>query len=315
MPLRALGKAAHCSVHGIAVSMVSHALSTIITWRANRTTVVITHNLMQVGARDFVYVLKDGCVVESGERWELEGGRVFSGMVSTPSPAVVEKKSPTQATKPAAKPELSAVPSALTHIAPSSLTHVARIAQVPFALDMAAFAWHQTLSPYKLLPAPSTVFTRPPSMRFTPSAVVDFDGGKEGVAAYWNNNTNKEYGGNIKLCIASDDAPSSGDSSSAPLSIWRLLHELYPTILHKLLVLFRLVTCLLSGALMPVFSFLLSRLFFEVSVGAQDTRMINAYGVFMLGTAALDGLLMGLTYFSMQAATMAWVNHLCLTAL
>ncbi|KAJ7280214.1 P-loop containing nucleoside triphosphate hydrolase protein [Mycena rebaudengoi] len=275
-------------------------------WRADRTTIVITHDLAQVGAGDFVYVLKDGCVVESGERRELEGGGVFSGMVSTPSPAVVtEKKSPAQATKPAAKPELT---SALTRVAPSALTRVARIAQAPFALDMAAFAWHRTPSPYKPLPAPSTVFTRPPSMRFTPSAVVDFDVGKEG-AAYWNNN---EYGGDIKLRIASDDTPSSGDS--APPSIWRLLRELYPTVPHKPLVFFGLVTCLLSGALTPVFSFLLSRLFFEVSVGAQDTRMINAYGALVLGAAALDGLLMGLKYFCMQAAAMAWVNRLRLTA-
>jgi len=36
------------------------------------TTVVITHDLSQIGPKDFVYVLKDGRVVEQGFRSDLE---------------------------------------------------------------------------------------------------------------------------------------------------------------------------------------------------------------------------------------------------
>jgi ATP-binding cassette subfamily B (MDR/TAP) protein 1 len=85
---------------------------------------------------------------------------------------------------------------------------------------------------------------------------------------------------------------------------------MYPTIPHKPLVALGLVICLLSGATTPVFSFLLSRLLFEVSTGAHDARAINTYGALALAVAALDGLLMGLKYFLMQSTAMAWVTRL-----
>jgi ATP-binding cassette subfamily B (MDR/TAP) protein 1 len=41
-------------------------------WRKNKTTIVITHDLSQIESKDFVYVLKDGTVVEQGFRYDLE---------------------------------------------------------------------------------------------------------------------------------------------------------------------------------------------------------------------------------------------------
>ncbi|PVG03933.1 P-loop containing nucleoside triphosphate hydrolase protein [Serendipita vermifera] len=41
-------------------------------WRRNRTTIVITHDLSQIGPDDFVYVLKEGSLVEQGFRQDLE---------------------------------------------------------------------------------------------------------------------------------------------------------------------------------------------------------------------------------------------------
>lgn len=46
----------------------------------------------------------------------------------------------------------------------------------------------------------------------------------------------------------------------------------------------------------PIFSFLLSRLMFEVSAN-PDAASINSYGALVLGVAAVDGLLMGLKYY------------------
>jgi len=41
-------------------------------WRKNKTTIVITHDLSQIQSQDFVYVLKNGRVVEQGYRADLE---------------------------------------------------------------------------------------------------------------------------------------------------------------------------------------------------------------------------------------------------
>ncbi|KAJ7485153.1 P-loop containing nucleoside triphosphate hydrolase protein [Mycena galericulata] len=278
-------------------------------WRRNRTTIVITHDLAQIGPDDFVYVLKDGCVVETGCRADLDSYvcGVFSGMAASgdmPSPKQVPRldfpKANTILENAHHIHELASRSLPFGHLfdipnltfataPPSALTRVARVAQ--FSPNISAFSWHRTPSPYKPLPLPSTVFTRPPSLRFPPSA---FDL-KERDA----------FGGDIKVHI-----PSSPAAPEAPSTIWGLLREIYPTIPHKPFVLFGLVVCVLSGAATPVFSFLLSRLLFEVSTGAQDTAAINKYGLIVLVVAAADGLLMGLKYFVMQATAMAWVTRL-----
>ena len=41
-------------------------------WRRNKITIVITHDLSQIESGDFVYVLKDGRVVEQSFRYDLE---------------------------------------------------------------------------------------------------------------------------------------------------------------------------------------------------------------------------------------------------
>ncbi|KAJ7119608.1 P-loop containing nucleoside triphosphate hydrolase protein [Mycena epipterygia] len=280
-------------------------------FRQDRTTIVITHDLAQISPDALVYVLKDGCVVESGRRADLD--MYVCGVFNTMTPTDVSirqelpKVAPTAPEEPDHVHQFTSRPLPFGHLflsttlhnltataPPSALTRVSRVAQ--FSPNVASFSWHRTPSPYKPLPLPSTVLTRPPSLRFTPSS---FD------------LTNKEWSASdIKVAVASE--PSS--PVEAPSSIWGLFREIYPTIPHKPLVFVGLVVCLLSGAITPVFSFLLSRLFFEVSIGAQDTRTINTYGALVLGVAALDGLLMGLKYFIMQATAMTWVTRLRKTA-
>lgn len=53
-------------------------------WRANRTTIVITHDLSQIGPEDFVYVMKNGVVAEQGFRFDLMGlsDGVFTAMAA-----------------------------------------------------------------------------------------------------------------------------------------------------------------------------------------------------------------------------------------
>ncbi|KAH7926936.1 hypothetical protein BV22DRAFT_1194028 [Leucogyrophana mollusca] len=104
-------------------------------------------------------------------------------------------------------------------------------------------------------------------------------------------------------------ASNSVDTTPTP-GLFSLLRTIYPTIPGKPFVILGLVACLLSGAMTPVFSFLLSRLMFEVSAGASDASLINAYGGLVLGIAAIDGLLLGSKYFIMESAAMSWVTRL-----
>ncbi|KAM6501467.1 P-loop containing nucleoside triphosphate hydrolase protein [Amanita muscaria] len=111
--------------------------------------------------------------------------------------------------------------------------------------------------------------------------------------------------------IDSKSAPSPHVSSSNEERLgrpqfWKLLLSVYPTIPYKPLFFFGLGVCLLSGAMTPLFSFLLSRLLFEVSTGAHNASLINKFGAIVLSVAALDGILMGTKYFIMEFEGMTW---------
>jgi len=102
--------------------------------------------------------------------------------------------------------------------------------------------------------------------------------------------------------------PSEGQDQEPPRPVfWAVVREIFPMIPYKPLLFLGLFTCLASGAMTPLFSFLLSRLLFEVSTGAHDVSTINFFGGIVLGIAALDGVLMGLKYFLMETAGNAWV--------
>jgi uncharacterized protein YqgC (DUF456 family) len=89
-----------------------------------------------------------------------------------------------------------------------------------------------------------------------------------------------------------------------------LMRLIYPTVPNKPILFLGLLACLFSGSMTPIFSFLLSRLLFEVSSGAQDVSMINQFGGLVLGIAAMDGLFLGLKYYVMDYCGMSWITHL-----
>ncbi|KAF7361389.1 hypothetical protein MSAN_01171800 [Mycena sanguinolenta] len=259
--------------------------------------------ISRISADDFVYVLKDGCVVETGYRAELDTYMcgVFGGMAASPAPIQPEHRPASPIVTEKTEDVLISRPLPFGHLslptlslAPSAMTRVARVAH--FTPNVSSFSPAALPTPYKPLPPPLTVFTRPPSLRFTPSDLV-------------LEKQHETFSSDIKVNVAPPPSTAEG-----PPTLWALLREIYPTIPHKPLVLLGLVVCLLSGATTPVFSFLLSRLLFEVSTGAQNTHAINKYGAIVLAVAALDGLFMGLKYFLMQATGMAWVTRLRTTA-
>ncbi|KAJ3786774.1 P-loop containing nucleoside triphosphate hydrolase protein [Lentinula aff. detonsa] len=106
--------------------------------------------------------------------------------------------------------------------------------------------------------------------------------------------------------------PSASEISpiANEVGFWKLIRALYPSMPHKPVLFIGLLICVASGAMTPIFSFLLSRLLFEVSTGVQDVRIVNNYGGLVLGMAALDGLLMGAKFFLMQTLGWMWIERL-----
>ncbi|KAF9447986.1 P-loop containing nucleoside triphosphate hydrolase protein [Macrolepiota fuliginosa MF-IS2] len=100
------------------------------------------------------------------------------------------------------------------------------------------------------------------------------------------------------------------EEEEQPPKFFQLLRKAWPTIPQKPLLFFGLLVCLASGGVTPIFSFLLSRLLFEVSIGAHNVSTINVFGGIVLSIAALDGILLGAKYYIMESVGMKWVTNL-----
>ncbi|KAJ6496976.1 P-loop containing nucleoside triphosphate hydrolase protein [Mycena vitilis] len=345
-------------------------------WRKNKTTIVITHDLSQIGSSDFVYVLKNGVVAEQGYRYDLETtGAEFSSMMAsqgatggflpekdgdapalplartyTPIPEEDDKQEPGLGSHSSIALTstfgnwMFEVVADLTAGAPQSLpAAVVRTEDIspvaPVAAPGLEFPRQRRPSSVYEPPVPPspavTVSTRRFSLQFTPtSTVFSFNSSAplmEGEVE--NEKTAMERTGtrassrrrpsaarvrtrwddskilpmvDIKVDPAAELAPQQAPAQQ--LSVWALVRALYPTVPYKPLVVLGVLVCLISGAMTPIFSFLLSQLFYDVATGAHDTSKINKYGFIVLSTAALDGIFIGLKYFLMETTSMSWIT-------
>ncbi|CAK5278216.1 unnamed protein product [Mycena citricolor] len=172
------------------------------------------------------------------------------------------------------------VPPLVPHSGPSALTRATRVAEL--SMNVAAFGWRRTPSPYKPLSAPSTVVARTRNVH-TPASKYE---------SYLP----------IDTTTPTYDAPNQ--------SLSGLLLELYPTVPNKPVLFAGLFACLVSGAMTPIFSFLLARLLFAVATGSSETMSLDTYGLLVLCAALCDGLFLGLKYFLMQITAARWISYI-----
>ena len=366
-------------------------------WRQNMTTIVITHDLSQIGDDDFVHVLKDGQLIEQGFRHELESFESeFSYMARSqeaqggfkekdlqvldsedvPIEAILEKQGEEL------REELEAVEMstrALKHhsIAPSTfrpltmgnwmfdaVAELTRNPQVPaprtsrFVPPEAFTGASEDVAERKFrrrtlhieipdVPIPAPIATAASSNRlslqFTPTSPTlcsypspksyatsmveddeDFDleknamqrsGSMAGEKRHYTGHR-RRHARDVRLDSviiekveesAAEEVPAA--SQEAEISFFRLVRDIYPTIPNKPLVLFGMLICVASGTVTPLFSFLLSRLFFEVSNGARNVSIINTYGGIVLAIAVADGILIGLKIAVMEGLAIKWVTR------
>lgn len=109
---------------------------------------------------------------------------------------------------------------------------------------------------------------------------------------------------------AQQNASSTSSHVSNTRSMLALARIVWPTLPNKPLVIFGLILCILSGAMTPVFSFVLSRLLFLVSAGAKDVTAVNTFGGVVLALAAADGVFIGAKYYVMERCAGSWVAAL-----
>jgi ATP-binding cassette subfamily B (MDR/TAP) protein 1 len=93
-------------------------------------------------------------------------------------------------------------------------------------------------------------------------------------------------------------------------SMFSVIRAAYPTMPCKPLIGLGVVLAIICGALTPIFSFMLSKLLFEVARGAKDVSVVNTFGVIILVLSLADGLASGLKFLVFETAGQLWVSRL-----
>lgn len=63
-------------------------------WRKNKTTIVVTHELSQIQSGDYVYLMRDGEVVQSGLRKDIENVGYFKELREQGQTKEADKEAP-----------------------------------------------------------------------------------------------------------------------------------------------------------------------------------------------------------------------------
>jgi ATP-binding cassette subfamily B (MDR/TAP) protein 1 len=175
-----------------------------------------------------------------------------------------------------------------------------------------------TESPFKLLAALPAVYDgstrRHQSLQFTPTSAVfnfhqestsdeDDNAWKEREAVQQSSVRARAGRENMVVDLEVKQYKLYNDNEPSPPSFWPFMRSIYSTIsnLNKPMRLIGLLICLLNGSMALIFSFLLSRLLFQASTGAQNVSTINQFGGLILSISALDGLFLRLKYFVMDS--------------
>ncbi|KAG6814573.1 hypothetical protein H0H92_000101 [Tricholoma furcatifolium] len=374
-------------------------------WRQNRTTIVITHDLSQIEGNDFVYVMKDGRVVEQGYRADLEappksyyddyplphGGRgEFRKMLDIqlnlggclppvdletgPTPdyeynaeehaeedehfgfealrpltlgnwmfdAVAELTVPATAKREPRQPTVAPMDETPRKRRPSSI-HIDIDIQIPdramtslggpkdrrslqFTPTSPVFPTHRFKNPFENSYGRSRTDVDVENIEFedqktaivrSGGAVLDRRGTKHNRLRWENVETKKPEEAKkrrwtIRRSVRHEPSQPSQEHSAQDETpaFWSTVRKSWSTVPHKPAVIVGLFIAAASGAMTPLFSYLLSRLLYEVSVGATNISAINDYGGLVLGIAGLDGLLIGLKYFTMETTGLLWITSL-----
>lgn len=367
-------------------------------WRMNKTNIVITHDLSQISDSDFVYVLREGEVVEQGYREDLEeASGEFARMLAVQSLAggfsektdeeLADEHIPVdaileRAVAPVETQDDPALDPALAHqsifrplttsnwmfdvvadltrqpMSPTNPTVETNLSAPPPRLTIETHQLNRFASTEGLSAHPPTspqrqslhinipaVRSPPPaydsskrlSLQFTPSSptafsqstlcvaspIIEDDIEEEKRATQQRTRTYSTQSRTKRERKRWDQIPmtelaeiqvekptASNDEVPAQTSFMRLIYETWPTIPLKPLVVLGIIASIASGAMTPIFSFVLSRLQFEVSIGANNLSAINVFGGISLAVAASDGILIGLKFFIMEFVAMEWVNNL-----
>ncbi|KAE8250579.1 hypothetical protein A4X13_0g4590 [Tilletia indica] len=305
------------------------------TWRARSTTIIITHDLTQIGADDYTYVMENGRVVENGYRRNIEKQRdgKFRAMLKAQA-----QNAPTLIISDTVSPETPTSPTGLEARASLSLAQI---------LEQGANGNHG-LESSTMLRSVGGLSLRPLSSALDPSASVPDprrrtlplswvqgpNGAKRSTQgkghlaseAEWLDKTGRAAAlgrrntrrraisekAELQRIVEDDRAlpdeakSHTGSSSSSFVAISR---RAWTGQKRKAVTVLGLIACMISGCTMPIFSYFLARLLATMAQTGQNSKVLR-FAVLTLLLAILDGICVFLRQFVMETVAELWIRHL-----
>jgi ATP-binding cassette subfamily B (MDR/TAP) protein 1 len=118
--------------------------------------------------------------------------------------------------------------------------------------------------------------------------------------------------GSLKEIKIDEEPTNEAPKEKAAPSIVKLIRIYFPTLPRsaKFSIFFGLLFAVLSGAMTPLFSFLLATLLAELGNPLKSLTYISHFALFVLLVAAIDGLASGAKFYLLEDAAMVWVCSL-----
>ncbi|KAL9940627.1 hypothetical protein V8E36_000115 [Tilletia maclaganii] len=298
-------------------------------WRSRSTTVIITHDLSQIGPDDYTYVMEQGRVVEGGFRRQIE--RVHGGRLRALLKAQAQELSPIKIIPDHVGDETPTSPTGLEAQALLSLSQIlsedACAYQAPrrqsvavqavrtFSLRPTTLALTEQQAEEKLpalkgsLPRHWLSRVRSDESRDHFKSEADFLD-RTGQVAAMGRRLNRKDAATGTSMVNTDAAAAlkRRHSDSRPL-----LSDTFRAAWHhqprKGMTALGLLACLASGCTMPIFSYFLAQLLSTMAAQNQSAKVLR-FALLTMLLAALDGLCAFARQWLMEIVAELWIRRL-----
>ncbi|KAJ5610629.1 hypothetical protein N7510_007348 [Penicillium lagena] len=311
-------------------------------WRKNKTTIIITHDMSQILGQDFLYILENGTITQSGYKHEVEkmpeGGKYFH---STAQPKPDEKKAHR---KSATMPNFywnsstSEDSESSEDCGPSIPRRAALVSRkhIPNPQEMAL----KRLAIYSPKLEKDLAQVRPQSVSFCggiPESLahgpgtspmddlemVEIDGHGPRADRYLHNRISyiSRYPSQSKRGRSFRRRSMKAkrrhvSKSNGMTSLTRIMSTIGPslTIRERVILFFGFASALAHASATPMFSYCLSKLFSTFYAGSNSEHLTMTWSLAVLGVSFGDGLASFFMHYLLEFCGEAWMDKLRYTA-
>ncbi|KAM5350591.1 hypothetical protein ACJ41O_007096 [Fusarium nematophilum] len=324
-------------------------------WRRGKTTIIITHDVSQIGDDDFVYVMDNASLVQEGFRRDLEqqSHGVFATLASISpidppvTPIEITVTSPETPISPGIP--LSARASRISQFFVEELERGA-LSPAPAGMSRRFSFGASTAAAFRLRTAQiwneETPPERPKSVAVsTPGPIYEkqsighrsqssieametsgtLDPGAEEPAflfggAYRRKNISKLRLARYDEKLKSNSARGTNNEAKdlpEPMSLVAILKTVWPALgpRHRLVLIFGILTCFIGAGSIPTFSYCFAQLLGAMWSPGDKLAEGQKWAIFLILIAIVDGVGTGGGRYLLEVVGQAWINTIRVQAL